>query len=423
MDFKEHILSQYDENKAKKLLESLDNPRTHALIINRNKISEEEFIKSFPGVIKHPIVEHAFLYDKNKYDMGKSIYHDAGAIYISDASSLTVAYMLDVNSNDMVLDMCAAPGGKTIQTSLRMNNEGIIISNDLSYNRALVLSQNVERMGRKNIIVTCNDLSKITKYAGTFSKIILDAPCSGSGMFRKDEKMLLDWSIEKVYKQATIQKELIELAYFFLMPGGTLIYSTCSYSREENYEIIKGLIERHKDMHIVPLYELSMYSLTDVNEGITLAPSTYFGEGQYLCKLKKDGELRVNDYICKEKVVVKEFNNLTLQGNIIKKDNSIYLSPTNLALKEFNIIRNGLKVGEYNKNIFTPDHHLSHYLPAKDSIILDDKCVKEYLNGATINMQYNSGFHTVSYRNFNLGFVKASNGQLKNHYPKGLRHK
>lgn len=423
MDFKEHILSQYEENKAKKLLESLDNPRTHALILNIDKISEEEFVKAFPGVIKHPIVEHAFLYDKNQYELGKSIYHESGAIYISDASSLTVAYMLDASSQDIVLDMCAAPGGKSIQTSLRMNNEGIIISNDLSYNRALVLSQNVERMGRKNIIVTCNDLSKITKYAGMFSKIILDAPCSGSGMFRKDEKMLLDWSIEKVYKQASIQKELIELAYSFLIPGGTLIYSTCSYSKEENHEIIKGFIERHKDMHIVPLNELSKYSLTDVNEGITLAPSTYFGEGQYLCKLKKDGELCVNDYICKENVAIKEFNNLTLQGNIIKKDNAIYLSPTNLALKEFNIIRNGLKVGEYNKNIFTPDHHLSHFLSNSSSIELDEKEMKCYLNGESINIDYQSGFHIVSYKGLNLGLVKANNGQLKNHYPKGLRHK
>lgn len=423
MDFKTHILSEYDESKASKLLASLSLPRTHALFLNTDKISDEVFIKEFPNIKKHPIVEHAYLYNKDEYEMGKSIYHDAGAIYISDASSLTVAYMLDANKDDFILDMCAAPGGKTIQTSIRMKNEGIIISNDLSYSRALVLSQNIERMGRKNIIVTCNDLSKLKGYNGMFSKIILDAPCSGSGMFRKDEKMLQDWSIEKVKKQALIQKELIELAYNFLMPGGTLIYSTCSYSKEENFEVIKDLIKNHSDMHIIPLDELRDYSLTETNEGITLAPSTYFGEGQYLCKLKKDGELLPNKYICQKNVELKDFNNITLQGNLIKKDNNLYLSPTNLTLKEFSIIRNGLKIGEFNKNIFIPDHHLSHFLSSIDSIRLNEKDTKCYLNGETIYLSYKSGFHIVSYNGLNLGFVKSSNDQLKNHYPKGLRHK
>ena len=287
MNFNEHIFREYSNDDAQKLLSCFNKPRSYALLLNKEKINEEQFLATFPNIKKHPIVENAFLYDKNIYDMGKTIYHDAGAIYISDASSLTAAYVLDAQKDDFVLDMCAAPGGKTIQTSLKMKNEGVIISNDLSYNRALILSANIERMGRKNVIVTSNDLKHINGYEGMFSKIILDAPCSGSGMFRKDEKMIQDWSIEKVYHQAQIQKDLIELAYKFLMPGGILVYSTCSYSKEENFAVINYLLSKHKDMKIILLNSLREYSLTDICEGITLAPSTYCGEGNIFVSLKK----------------------------------------------------------------------------------------------------------------------------------------
>ena len=420
MDFKEHIYNSYDEKIAFKLIEALNNPRTHALILNSDKISDEQFISLFPHVKKHPFVKHAFLYDKEEYDFGKSYLHIGGAIYISDASSLVVASILNANKYDYVLDMCAAPGGKTLQTSLLMQNEGVIISNDLSYQRALVLSQNVERLGRKNIIVTSNDLSKLpAKYYGLFTKIILDAPCSGSGMFRKEEKMLKDWSIDKVIRQSAIQKELIELAYNFLAPGGTLIYSTCSYSKEENYEVIKTLLANHNDMSLIPLKELESYSLTNAREGITMSPATFEGEGQYLCVLKKDGNLNYKEINLPD--IKSKFFTYNLKGYLINKDDNLYASPTNLNLKEFNIIRNGLKIGSLNKNNFIPDYHLSHFLSSNESIELNENELKNYLNGQVINKDYQNGFYVVSYNDINIGFVKSVNGILKNHFPKGLR--
>ena len=290
MDFKEHIEEEYGLKVANDLLNALNRTSSHALLLNTEKISIEDFQKQFSHIKNHPYIPNAFLYDKNEYDLGKSIYHDAGAIYISDASALMVAYVLNANKDDVVLDMCAAPGGKSIQTSILMQNEGVIIANDLSYNRALVLSQNVERMGRKNIVVISNDLSKNRFPMNSFSKIILDAPCSGSGMFRKENKMLDDWSIEKVKKQAEIQKQLIDLAYSYLCEGGELIYSTCSFSKEENFMVVSYLLNKYDDIHVVPLTNYKDISLTPINEGITLSYSSFCGEGQYFCLLKKDGK-------------------------------------------------------------------------------------------------------------------------------------
>lgn len=422
MDFKEHIEEEYGLKVANDLLDALKHTSSHAILLNTEKISIEDFQKQFPNIKNHPYIPNAFLYDKSEYDLGKSIYHDAGAIYISDASALMVAYVLNANKDDIVLDMCAAPGGKSIQTSILMQNEGVIIANDLSYNRALVLSQNVERMGRKNIVVISNDLSKNRFPMNSFSKIILDAPCSGSGMFRKENNMLDDWSIEKVKKQVEIQKQLIDLAYSYLCEGGELIYSTCSFSKEENFMVVSYLLNKNDDIHVVPLNNYKDISLTPINEGITLSYSSFCGEGQYFCLLKKDGKKPILNAINEDYIKETQFKNLNLKGKLIKKNDALYLSPTNINLTKFNVVRNGLKLGEQIKDNFIPDYHLSHFLPNKTSIILSYEETKKYLHGDTINLDASKGFHLVSYQGLNLGFVKASNGQLKNHYPKGLRH-
>lgn len=422
MDFKEHIEEEYGLKVANDLLNALNRTSSHALLLNTEKISIEDFQKQFPHIKNHPYIPNAFLYDKNEYDLGKSIYHDAGAIYISDASALMVAYVLNANKDDVVLDMCAAPGGKSIQTSILMQNAGVIVANDLSYNRALVLSQNVERTGRKNIVVISNDLSKNRFPMNSFSKIILDAPCSGSGMFRKENKMLDDWSIEKVKKQAEIQKKLIDLAYSYLCEGGELIYSTCSFSKEENFMVVSYLLNKYDDIHVVSLTNYKNVSLTPINEGITLSYSSFCGEGQYFCLLKKDGKMPILNAINEDYIKEIQFKNLNLKGKLIKKNDALYLSPTNINLTKFNVVRNGLKLGEQIKDNFIPDYHLSHFLPSTTSIVLSYEEAKKYLHGDTINLDVSKGFHLVSYLGLNLGFVKASNGQLKNHYPKGLRH-
>ena len=234
MDFETSLTKYLTKQEIKKLIESFSNEEKKAIYLNKVKMSEEKLLELFPNLKPHPVVPNGYLYDKNEYELGKKIYHELGAYYIQEPSAILVAHFLDAKPGEKVLDLCAAPGGKTIQTALKMQNEGLIIANDLSKSRANILLSNIERLGISNTVVTSYDFKEFYKdFIGFFDKIILDAPCSGSGMFRKSEEMKNDWTYEKVLKNAAIQKELILMCYSMLKEGGTLVYSTCSYSFEE----------------------------------------------------------------------------------------------------------------------------------------------------------------------------------------------
>ena len=186
MDFFTHLESYLSEKEISLLRESLKHDSLHAALLNVTKMNDETFMSLFPNVKKHPFVSHAYLYNKNEYDLGKSIFHLLGCFYLQEPSAMMPSYLLDAQKDDIILDMCAAPGGKTVQTSFLLNDSGLIIANDLSRQRAEAIVENVERLGLGNIVVTNNDLSKISNhYLNAFDKVILDAPCSGSGMFRK----------------------------------------------------------------------------------------------------------------------------------------------------------------------------------------------------------------------------------------------
>ena len=236
MDFLEHLSSWLADKEIEDLNDSLlESKSKHALLLNTNKMDDETFLKMFPNVNPHPIVKHAYIYDKDVYDFGKNIFHELGAYYLQEPSAMSVAYLLGFNKGEKVLDLCAAPGGKTVQASLLLEDTGLIISNDLSRKRAGLILENVERLGLGNVVITNNDFSLISNnYNNSFDKIILDAPCSGSGMFRKNNLVKEDWTYDKVIKFSEIQKSLILSAYSMLKPGGIICYSTCSFSLEED---------------------------------------------------------------------------------------------------------------------------------------------------------------------------------------------
>ena len=259
MNFETHLEKYLSKEEIKALINSLDNNDVkHALVLNEEKISIEQFKNEFPNIIEHPIVPNVFLYNSNEYSFGKHIYHELGYYYIFEPCSSIVSYLLNPNENDTILDIAAAPGGKSIHTSLMMKNQGILVSNEIQQARAFILSSNVERMGRKNIIVTNNNIDDLAKkYQNFFSKIILDAPCSGSGMFRKMEAMKNDWTYQKVLSLSNLQKELILKAYSMLQDGGTLVYSTCSFSYEEDEEVIEYLLSStDAELINIPIFEL-----------------------------------------------------------------------------------------------------------------------------------------------------------------------
>lgn len=425
MDFKEHLYQHYPHDIVDELLLSLEKESVHAALLNPKKMSDETFLSLFPHVKKHPFIPHAFYYDKNEYPLGKNIFHDAGVYYLQDPSAMLVAAFLPISKGDYILDMCAAPGGKTIQTAFQ---EGVtVVANDLSYPRALTLSSNIERMGLGNVMVTAMNLHQFpSSYHHFFDSIILDAPCSGSGMFRKQEEMRLDWTYNKMLECAKTQKELLSLADSFLKPGGYLLYSTCSFSYEEDEAPILDFLNEHKDYELISLPSSpSFYEHPSLKGSIHLFPSLYQGEGQFIALLHKKGnkEVTLMKKGKKDKQnfpFLKDFSLPSL--DYLLKSDTLYGLSSYLPTEKMTVIRYGLEIGEIKKDRFLPSHALSHFLSWDRNIILNEEDVKKYIHGDTLSCDTSlSGYYIATYQGVALGFLKATQGTFKNFYPKGLR--
>ena len=425
MDFIEHLKNSLLLEEANKLISSLEGEDFHAVLLNTKKISDEEFIKEFPNIKKHPLVEHAYLYDKNEYQLGKHLYHELGYYYLQEPSAMVVSSLIDFKGDDYVLDLCAAPGGKSVQASLKMNGNGLIISNDLSTQRAFLISNNAERLGLRNLLITNNDFSEIYHhYLNTFDKIVLDAPCSGSGMFRKSDGVKNDWSINKVYKFAEIQKELISYAYKMLKPGGLLSYSTCSYSIEENEEVIEYLLN-NTDAIIDPLNFEGGY----VNElkpiGVRLMPSHFNGEGQYICHIRKPGVSNKTNYKNNNKCRIPLADSYK-EYDIKTFGDTSFALPCSIETKWLKVIRYGVKIGSETKGIFKYDLHYARTLSKNEmpSVELNNEQLKEYLVGSQLNLpNKNKGYVLLTYHSNPVDIAKTNGEVIKNYYPKGLRRK
>ena len=425
MDFRTNLIEHLPENEVDGLINAIENGKvTHALILNDKKMSDEEFVSRFPHVRKHKFVEHAYYYDKDEYEFGKSLLYDDGVFSIEDASAMMVNYFLKPETDDIVLDVCAAPGGKSIGASLMMKDEGIIVSNDISYPRAKAMSQNVERMGRGNIIVASNDfIFSHVHFANTFDKIILDAPCSGSAMMRKNALAKSDWKYEKVKSNSRKQLELLDLAYGMLKEGGTLSYSTCSFSFEEDENVILLFKKMHPEIEIVDLpQDDSFVRSKELPQAVRLHPNHFEGEGQFICLFKKPGALVKTK---KEIISNQRYKNFIDQYGLQDRSNEMmrnkfYSLSQHFDVSHLNILRYGVKLFEM-RNIYIPDHHLTHFLSPSYSIPISYEEAKAYIHGDTFPLERPDNFYIVSYDNQNLGYVKVTQGVAKNHYPKGLR--
>ena len=425
MDFRTNLIEHLPENEVDGLINAIENGKvTHALILNDKKMSDEEFASRFPHVRKHKFVEHAYYYDKDEYEFGKSLLYDDGVFSIEDASAMMVNYFLKPETDDIVLDVCAAPGGKSIGASLMMKDEGIIVSNDISYPRAKAMSQNVERMGRGNVIVASNDfIFSHVHFANTFDKIILDAPCSGSAMMRKNALAKSDWKYEKVKSNSRKQLELLDLAYGMLKEGGTLSYSTCSFSFEEDENVILLFKRMHPEIEIVDLpQDDSFVRSEELPQAVRLHPNHFEGEGQFICLFKKPGTLVKTK---KEIISNQRYKNFIDQYGLQDRSNEMmrnkfYSLSQHFDVSHLNILRYGVKLFEM-RNIYIPDHHLTHFLSPSDSIPISYEEAKAYIHGDTFPLERPDNFYIVSYDNQNLGYVKVTQGVAKNHYPKGLR--
>ena len=425
MTFKENLAKFLSKEEIESLFNSFNLEDKHAVILNTDKMNDEEFLELFPHVSPHPITKHAYLFDKNEYQLGKVLYHELGCFYIQEPSAMSVASLIPEMDHALILDMCAAPGGKTIQTAFK-NKDATIISNDLSKSRTGALLSNIERLGISNVVISNNDFSLIYEnYLETFDMIILDAPCSGSGMFRKDDKMIDDWSINKVYKFAELQKELLSIAYKMLKPGGIISYSTCSYSYEEDEEVILSQKDKNPDLIILPLDNVPY---TYVNKscpiGVRFMPNKFPGEGQYLVLIQKPGE-RKRTIFKNENKYQNLYPFLRDDLQINKYGENYFALNNNINIKKLNVIRYGVKLGEFDGKIYRYDLHLARsdysYNMNKVELTLDE--VKVYLSGNVINHPNDfKGFILLTYKNKTVDIAKTDGRVIKNYYPKGLRH-
>ncbi|MCR5505530.1 MAG: NOL1/NOP2/sun family putative RNA methylase [Bacilli bacterium] len=424
MEFYEHLKSYLSDEEIDKLKDSLSKNDKHAVLLNTRKMDEEKFLSLFPHVIKHPIVENAYLYDKDEYPLGKNLYHDLGCYYLQEPSAMLPSYLLHPQKGETVLDLCAAPGGKSVQASFLMDNKGVIISNDLARNRCSLILENVERLGIGNVIITNNDFAKIYKnYLNYFDRIILDVPCSGSGMFRKDDRMIDDWSYNKVIKFSEIQKELILYAYNMLKEGGTMVYSTCSFSKEEDEDVIRFLLKQ-SDAEILDLPKSEMFYINK-NEplGIHTLPYLFPGEGHYICLIKKPGAL-------KEEKSPNNFKKNIKYGygiddyfpHIYKFGDTLFGLQKECKITGLNIIRQGVKIGELGRDFLKYDYHFSHFI--KDftpTFLLQNTELVKYFSGEAINIKASKGYVLLTYEKIPVDITKSDGNIIKNHLPKVLR--
>ena len=420
-EMKEILGNEYED-----FLKSYDEPKTTGLRLNTMKLTEDKLKKLNLFKLENiPWAKEGFYYDETINRPGKNPLHEAGAYYLQEPSAMSVVPKLDIQEGDKVLDLCAAPGGKSTYILSKLNDTGLLVSNEINPTRIKALGENLERFGAKNCIITNTDSNNLRKvFQGYFDKIVIDAPCSGQGMFRKDDIAIQDWSHSKVLECQSIQREIIRDGFDMLSDGGILVYSTCTFSKEENEVIINEFMDEYRDVAELVIME-------------RLWPHKVKGEGHFVAKIKKHKE---EDCITKEiktkplnkelkdyKDFEKKFLNIEIKKDFYLKGENLYLLPKNCPdTKKLKVLRCGLHLGTLKKNRFEPSHALSHYLHTNDvkfveDLGINDERALEYLRGNTIKTDKSRGWVLVSIEGIPLGWGKESNGVLKNHYPKGLR--
>lgn len=434
-------------------LQSYEKERYQALRVNPLKAQRDEFVAKAPFSLRPVEWEPNGFYYEKEDTPGKHPYHAAGVYYIQEPSAMAPAAYLDAQPGEKILDLCAAPGGKSTQIAAAMRGEGLLISNEIHPARAKILSENIERMGIRNAMVTNESPQSLAKvFEAYFDRIMVDAPCSGEGMFRKNVDACDEWSTENVELCAQRQAEILECAASMLRPGGRMVYSTCTFAPEENEGTISRFLANHPEFSIVDVTHYAQMSSgvaawTDapqpgLERTIRLFPHKVDGEGHYLAVLQKEGSVSENyeGYCAKgtEKGIPErdakeylEFAGETLRvkptGKLIRFGEQLYIAPEQMpSTKGLKVLRPGLHLGTMKKNRFEPSHALALALKPEDVLHSYDMAgdsteVRAYLNGQTVSADGEKGWYLMTVDGYSIGWGKLAGGMIKNHYPKGLR--
>ena len=421
-------------------MQSFEQERYYGLRINTNKISVEDFLKISPFQLKPiPWADNGFYYQGNQKP-AKHPYYYAGLYYLQEPSAMLPAQVLPIEEGEYVLDTCAAPGGKSTELAAKLQNTGLLLSNDISTSRCQGLIKNIELSGSYNTWVCSEDLIDLSKrFAEIFDKILVDAPCSGEGMFRKEPHLISSWQERDDTYYPPIQKEILSCAIDMLKPGGMIVYSTCTFSTKENEEVIQDALHRHSDLHLVPIPKQPGFSSgIGMEECVRLFPHKIKGEGHFVALLQKEGN-------ASKKVVKKENSSLPeafkeflkicsfdfSKGCFSVKNDKIIWSPQQLPeQRRWRLLRSGLICGEIKKNHFEPSQAFALALKKSQfkntvDLSVDDPRVIKYLKGETIDIKdrdtTSKGWILVCVDGFPLGFGKIDKGIIKNKYAKGWR--
>lgn len=445
-------------NEWDDFLYSYDNNRFQALRFNTLKVQSTEERMRILKVLgissdkKVSWADEAYYFDENVRP-GKHPYHEMGLYYIQEPSAMSAAALLAPKPGMRVLDLCAAPGGKSTQLATYLGDSGLLVSNEINTQRSRILSQNIERMGIKNAIVTNEDSFVLAShFPGFFNAIQVDAPCSGEGMFRKLPEAIEQWSMENVAICAERQKEILDNAAVMLKPGGTIVYSTCTFSKEENEDVIEYFLERHPDF---TLEEMERFW-----------PHKVDGEGHFVAKLvrrgcvdtdlkadrktkkNKNSKNRKNETkpaLTKENMkLLSEFLDETISEDVaawIKNSRLVMfgeqlyrLPDMEVDIKGLKVQRAGLHIGEFKKQRFEPSHSLALALKLNDAknlvkLTCDNPQTIGFFNGQSVMLsdeqaaECKKGWALVCVDGYPAGWGKVNGAQVKNHYPKGLRNK
>ena len=445
-------------NEWDDLLYSYDNNRFQALRFNTLKVqSPEERMRILKTLKissdkKVSWANEAYYFDENVRP-GKHPYHEMGLYYIQEPSAMSAAALLAPKPGMRVLDLCAAPGGKSTQLATYLGDSGLLVSNEINTQRSRILSQNIERMGIKNAIVTNEDSFVLAShFPGFFNAIQVDAPCSGEGMFRKLPEAIEQWSMENVAICAARQKEILDNAAVMLKPGGTIVYSTCTFSKEENEDVIEYFLEKHPDF---TLEEMERFW-----------PHKVDGEGHFVAKLVRRGSVdtgfksdrqtkkiknnknRKNETkpaLTKENMkLLSEFLDETISDDmaaLIKNSRLVMfgeqlyrLPDMEVDIKGLKVQRAGLHIGEFKKQRFEPSHSLALALKLSEAknvvkLTCDNPQTIGFFNGQSVMLsdeqaaECKKGWALVCVDGYPAGWGKVNGTQVKNHYPKGLRNK
>ncbi len=429
-----------------------DRPAQGGLRVNTLKTTKEAFLSGASFSLS-PVAwaGEGFYYGADDRP-GKHVYHEMGLYYMQEPSAMAVAAYADVRPGEFVLDLCAAPGGKSTQLAAALQGEGLLVSNEIHPARCRILSQNIERMGVRNAVVTNETPDALARlYFQAFDCVVVDAPCSGEGMFRKDEEAVRQWSVENVEMCAQRQQEILREAVKMVRPGGRLIYSTCTFEPAENEEIVAWLLQEYPDFSPAAPVPVGGITQGGVAGTLRLWPHLLQGEGHFVAVLHKEGESERNtpehfgrtfgrigkknkpdaqrlalwDAFAEEIFEEKRmYESNRIKERLVLFGEQLYLLPCGVCLEGCKVLRAGLHLGTFEKKRFEPSHSLALALrkeEVRNTVALTVEEAQRYIKGETMREEGSKGWTLVTCDGYPVGWGKRSNDCVKNHYPKGLR--